>query len=483
MKPDEARLEALAQRIATESDMLAYPSRSWVNQLTDAAGRPVLDVLIVGAGQCGLAVGQGLIRDGITNILLIDRNPEGYEGPWLTYARMNTLRTPKSQVGMDHGLPSLTTRAWYEAKYGPGSWDAVERVSREDWMGYLRWYRKVLNLPVRNNLELVEVAEEQNWFRVTLKTPKGAEVVRARRIIMATGFEGNGEWRVPDEIAAALPPERRVHSNTVIDFARYRCKRVGILGHGASAFDAAITAIQHGAQSADICFRREMIPTINPYRGVEYVGFLKDFSEMKDSIRWSLNYFFDVHDQPPAKGSFELAQTFSNFAMHNGSPWLEVGMAGGDIRIRTPHRTFLFDEVICATGSVPDLGSRIELHSFSDDIALWRDRYTPPAHEAREILGFYPYLGSHYELQEKVPGSAPFLNRIYAFNFSAILSMGPHSTSISGHKYSVPRIIRGVTRSLFLEQQDGVMDGIKSFREPEIVWPSASQHSECATGT
>src|SRR3954471_7317195 len=125
MNAETTRLEALAQRIRAESEMLAYPSRAWVKPLADAAGQQVLDVLVVGAGQCGLAVGQGLIRDGITNILLIDRNPEGLEGPWLTYARMNTLRTPKFQVGMDHGLPSLTTRAWYEAKYGPGSWEAV----------------------------------------------------------------------------------------------------------------------------------------------------------------------------------------------------------------------------------------------------------------------------------------------------------------------------------------------------------------------
>jgi cation diffusion facilitator CzcD-associated flavoprotein CzcO len=226
-----------------------------------------------------------------------------------------------------------------------------------------------------------------------------------------------------------------------------------------------------------------MIPTINPYRGVEYVGFLKDFSEMDDSIRWSLNYFFDVHDQPPAAGSFALARTFPNFAMHKGSPWLEVGMQGQEVRVRTPYRTFLFDDVICATGSVPDLGSRTELKTFAGDIALWKDRYVPPAHEKRELLGLFPYLGSHYELQEKVPGRAPYLKNIYAFNFSAILSMGPHSTSISGHKYSVPRVIRGITRSLFLEQQHGVMDAIKSFREPEIVWPEGDEAEVRATGT
>src|SRR5271170_3464678 len=147
----EARLAALAAQIRRDADMLAYPARDWVAPLADATGQPVYDVVIVGAGQSGLAVAQGLIRDGVRNILVLDRNPEGFEGPWLTYARMAILRTPKHQVGIDHGLPSLTIRAWYEAKHGAGSWDAVLRVGRADWMGYLRWYRQVLNLPVRND--------------------------------------------------------------------------------------------------------------------------------------------------------------------------------------------------------------------------------------------------------------------------------------------------------------------------------------------
>lgn len=483
MKEDEFRLEALAQRIRSDSEWMAYPSRTWVKPLATAEGLHVYDAIIVGAGQSGLAVAQGLIRDGINNVLLIDRNPEGYEGPWLTYARMATLRTPKYQVGMDHGLPSLTTRAWYEAKYGAGSWEAVDRVGREDWMAYLRWYRKVLNLPVRNNIELQEIVPHDKWFKLSVATPEGAEMLAARRVVLATGFEGNGEWRIPDEIAAVLPPERCVHSNTPTDFEKYRGQRLGILGHGASAFDAAITAIRHGAKTVDICFRRAMIPTVNPYRGVEYAGFLKDFSELDDAIRWSLNYYFDVHDQPPARHSFETAQTFPNFAMHSASPWHQIGMVDGEIRIRTPHRDFAFDHVICATGSVPDLTRRREVSSFADQIALWRDRYSPPSEERLDMLGLYPYLGQHYELLERIPGSAPFLRHIHAFNFSAILSMGPHSTSISGHKYSVPRLVRGVTRSLFLEQKDSVIADIRSFQEPEITWPGDTHSAGRQTGT
>src|SRR6185369_16639180 len=141
----------------------------------------------------------------------------------------------------------------------------------------------------------------------------------------------------------------------------------------------------------DICFRKPAMPTVNPHRVIENGGFLKHFADADDAVRWSVNYHFDVVDQPPARHSFDLACSFANFVMHPGSPWLTVGMAGHAIQIRTPQRSFTFDQVICATGSVPDLATRPELASFVAHIAQWRDRYTPPPEEAHEGLGLYPY--------------------------------------------------------------------------------------------
>jgi hypothetical protein len=40
-------------------------------------------------------------------VLLLDRNPAGHEGPWETFARMAVLRTPKTLVGSELGVPSL----------------------------------------------------------------------------------------------------------------------------------------------------------------------------------------------------------------------------------------------------------------------------------------------------------------------------------------------------------------------------------------
>jgi cation diffusion facilitator CzcD-associated flavoprotein CzcO len=474
MSAADARLADLAARVLGEAEMLAYPSGAWVEPLTDAAGQPVYDVVIVGGGQSGLAVAQGLIRDGVRNILVLDRNPEGFEGPWLTYARMAILRTPKYQVGIDHGLPSLTTRAWYEATYGPGSWADMVRVGREDWMAYLRWYRKVLNLPVRNDVAVVDIRHAGRWFVLSTVSDAGHGVVRARRVVLATGFDGAGAWHLPPEIAAALPPERCLHANTRIDFARFRDRRIGILGHGAGAFDSAVAALQHGARSVDLCFRRALLPTVNPHRAIEFVGFLKDFCEADDALRWRVGYHFDTADQPPAQHSFDLARHFPNFAMHAASPWQAVGFADDVIAVRTPQRGFAFDTVICATGSLPDLSRRPELAGLADKIALWRDRYTPPAEAAHDTLGHYPYLGRHYEFLEREPGTAPYLAQLYGFSFCAIVSMGPHSTSISGHKYSVPRLIRGITRSLFLEQQHSVLATLRDYREPEIAWPQSA---------
>lgn len=476
----EERLAALTMRLRREAAMLAYPSSAWVEPLHDPSGAPVYDVVIVGGGQSGLAIAHGLMRDGVRNLVVLDRNPEGREGPWLSFARMAILRTPKHQVGIDHGLPSLTARAWYEATYGPGSWDDVVRVGREDWAAYLRWYRQVLDLPVRNHVAVVDIRPEGRWLTLATETDAGSAVVRGRRVVLATGYDGGGAWRIPPEIGAALPADRCLHANTAIDFTPFRDRRIGILGHGAGAFDAAVAALQHGAGSVDLCFRRAALPTVNPHRVIEFVGFLKDFCEADDALRWQVAHHFETFDQPPAQHSFDLARTFANFALHAGSPWLEVGVAGDALWAQTPSRRFEFDAVICATGAVPDLACRPELRTTASEIALWHDRYVPPPALASDALGRHPYLGRHYEYLERITGQAPHLAWLYGFNFGAAVSMGPHSTSISGHKYSVPRLIRGITRSLFLEQQDRLPEMLRDYREAEIVWPTADDHQTAA---
>lgn len=99
-------LEALNKQVKKDLSFLAFGGTDWVRPVQHQDGH-VYDVVIIGGGQSGLAAAFGLMRERISNILVLDENPEGFEGPWETYARMVTLRTPKHLTSIDLGiLPS-----------------------------------------------------------------------------------------------------------------------------------------------------------------------------------------------------------------------------------------------------------------------------------------------------------------------------------------------------------------------------------------
>ena len=128
--PAPRSLTELEADISRDLELVAHPRAAWLEAKT-SGGAPVLDCLIIGAGQCGLAVAHALKRDKVANILLLDRAPEGKEGPWVTYARMPTLRSWKDQNGPDLGISSLTYQAWHEAQFGAAHFAAMRMIPRE----------------------------------------------------------------------------------------------------------------------------------------------------------------------------------------------------------------------------------------------------------------------------------------------------------------------------------------------------------------
>jgi cation diffusion facilitator CzcD-associated flavoprotein CzcO len=184
-------------------------------------------------------------------VLLLDRNPAGYEGPWETFARMAVLRTPKAVVGSELGIPSLSVRAWFEARYGEEAWDRITWIPRHDWRRYLRWYRGIADLDIRNETSVIGVEPADGVLALTtLRAPGSCDTVLARRIVLATGQDGGGAWKVPEMTERALPASAYAHSNGPIEFERFVGKRIGVLGHGGSAFDAAIMALRNGTPAS-----------------------------------------------------------------------------------------------------------------------------------------------------------------------------------------------------------------------------------------
>jgi len=110
--------------------------------------------------------------------------------------------------------------------------------------------------------------------------------------------------------------------------------------------------------------------------------------------------------------------------------------------------------VIAGTGYRVDLARRPELSSIAGDVLLWRDRYTPPADQADDDLGSHPYLGFAHELQEKRPGTAPYLRNIHIYNPGGFVSFGLPIGDVPSIRRDVPAVVSGISRELFFADLD-----------------------------
>ncbi|HEY6077402.1 MAG TPA: FAD/NAD(P)-binding protein, partial [Polyangiaceae bacterium] len=207
--PRSAKLAELSRQVERDLALLDYPRRPWLEARKTKAGDSIYDVVVVGAGQSGLTAAFGLSRERVGNVLVVDQNPLDHAGPWLNFARMRTLRTPKYLTGPDLGIPSLTPRAWYEAQHGEGSWETLGLIPKELWAAYLAWYRQVLRIPVLPDTRVgalsFDTAERCFVVPCDGAVDGGAHRLRARRVVLATGIDGSGEWRVPELVSQALP--------------------------------------------------------------------------------------------------------------------------------------------------------------------------------------------------------------------------------------------------------------------------------------
>ena len=185
-----------------------------------------------------------------------------------------------------------------------------------------------------------------------------------------------------------------------------------------------------------------------------------------DSVPEGIAY--DGHDAAFYVTSLQGASIRTNAA------WKSVRMVddgnGEEIEVLTASGERLrVDYLIVAIGFVQDFQLRREMSDLVGDIALWRDRFSPPQGEADAQMSSHPYLGRNFEFQERTPGTAPHLSRIFNFTYSALVSMGLSGSAISGFRYSLPRLVDGITRSLFLEDAETIYEQFSSYAEPEML--------------
>ena len=462
-------LTALEAQVRDDLAKTSHPSSPWLQPKLGPDSGPALDVLIVGAGQSGLATAFGVMRSQVTNILILDKAEEGKEGPWLSYARMPTLRSPKDFTGPDLDIPSLTYQSWHEARFGREDWENLDLIPRDLWAEYLLWFRRVLGLTVRNGCELLEIAPvADGLLAATVESAGVVESLYARKIVLATGQEAMGNWTIPEPLRH-LPARLVARASDPIDFDALASQKVAVIGAGATAFDNAATALEAGAEEVHLLCRRAEIQLIQPYRWLTFRGFLRHFGDLDDAWRWRfMRAILELREGFP-QATYDRCARFANFHLHEGSPVEAAREVGNAVELQTPRGTVSANFVICGTGTHIDFAERRELNNFADNIATWADRYQPPESERSAPLGRYPYLADDYALNERVPGKTPWISNIHLFAFASTMSFGPSGSSINAMTTAIPKLVYGLTRGLFRADLERHWRSFRAYDVPQAV--------------
>lgn len=178
----------------------------------------MLDAVVIGAGQAGLATGWHLQRSGLKFMLLEASGSMG--GSWPAYYDSLRLFSPVAYSGLP-GMPF------------PG--DAESYPSRDDVVGYLRRYAATFELPVRTDSRVQRVVQVAGRFDVDLGS---GERIQARSVIAATGSFARPHW--PELPGLSDFKGQVIHSRDYRSPGTIAGQRVVVVGGANSAVQIAV---------------------------------------------------------------------------------------------------------------------------------------------------------------------------------------------------------------------------------------------------
>lgn len=434
------------------------------------------DVAIIGAGQSGIAIAAALKRAGVQRVVVFDAQPAPAQvGIWGHTARMNRLRTAKELVGPEANVDRLSYRSWFERQHGPQAYAQLERIDRLSWAQYLGWFREEAGLEVHADTRVQGIETDADGVQLHVLGAQGqAASWRVRRVVLATGFLGSGEPFVPEIISAGLPRQAWAHTSEAIDFSQYQGKKVAIIGAAASAFDAAGTALEHGAAEVRLLCRSPELASGTPWKNTGFEGY-EHFFHLPDALKWQVMRALRRRATYPPAESVQRATGHANFYLHLGTEVQAAQWRDGQALLALNKGTWQADVVIAATGYRVDLASQPLLAAIGERVLTWGERFQPQAGESDTGLARFPYLGEHMQLLAR--GADAGLSRIVCYNAAAMASHGRIIGDIPSMKYSLPLVVNGLVRALWLEDAERYVDRLIHTPAPvELepqVWASA----------
>jgi putative flavoprotein involved in K+ transport len=217
-----ALLEQGAAFMQLEADALQGSQRtsgqaSSGDEKRSALSEEHFDVVVIGAGQCGLSVGYHLARKGVKFIILEARERIGD----IWRSRWDSLRlfTPARYDGLV-GMPFPAARYAFPTK--------------DEMADYLEAYAKKFSLPVRTGVKVDEVTRSDGRYVVTAgRTHYSADHV----VIASASYQ---KPKLPDFAAQLDPSIRQLHSGAYKNPAQLNPGSVLLVGASNSGAEIAI---------------------------------------------------------------------------------------------------------------------------------------------------------------------------------------------------------------------------------------------------
>ncbi|MEO8090676.1 MAG: YpdA family putative bacillithiol disulfide reductase, partial [Gemmatimonadales bacterium] len=218
-----------------------------------------VDLLVIGAGPCGLAAGIAAKQAGLSCVLLdrrtvvstIERYP----------LAMTFFSTPERiEIG---GIPFIASH---------------EKPTRQDGLIYYRRVAEHYALDIRPGEDVVAVTRAPDgWFDIGAARRHDSKAYRAQAIVFATGYYDNPNFlRVPGE---DLPHV----AHYFIEGHPYWHQRVIVIGAGNSSVDAALECWRAGATVTLVHFGEGFDRTVKAWVLPDIVNRVKEGSI---AVRW-----------------------------------------------------------------------------------------------------------------------------------------------------------------------------------------------------
>lgn len=200
-----------------------------------------MELAVVGAGPCGLAVGAAARKAGL-EVLVLDRGC-----------------VANSIVAYPPGMVFFSTAERLEVEGLPFPVPSG-KPTREDALAYYRGVVRFFGIPVRQYEEILEVERDPEAFTLrTLRTDGQERMVKARSVVIATGsFHAPNYLGVPGEHLPKVRHEyREAHP--------YWDQDVVVVGGGNSAVEAALELYRVGARVTLVHFAAELDRGVKPW--------------------------------------------------------------------------------------------------------------------------------------------------------------------------------------------------------------------------